>query len=305
LETPSNMIEQVLPAMDYMDKIRSSRTGLGPNMAGLDVDELQNVTKGGQLAAMSSASLKIELVARLLAEGVKEIFTKIHGCLMRHQEGPMNLELSGKWVQVDPSQWRRRTKVNVNVGLGSGNREELRANLMMLGQAQGAVAQLGLVGPKQAYATFKQMAEALGFNQPEQFAMDPDSPEYQAHMQAMAQQPHPPDPKVQVAQIKAQTDQQMGQLDLKRDQIKAQSQQQIEQMRLQADQSKAQGQLEHAALSTHSDRQMQQKEQENAMALKLVQVIGAIIAQQIKGQQENAGELLRQDFESARALENE
>lgn len=305
LETPSNMIEQVLPAMDYIDKIRSSRTGLGPNMAGLDVDELQNVTKGGQLAAMSSASLKIELVARLLAEGVKEIFQKIHGCLIRHHEGPMQFEISGKWVEVDPSQWRRRTKVDVNVGLGSGNREELRSNLMLLGQAQAGVAQLGLVGPKQAYATFKQMAEALGFNQPEQFAMDPDGPEYAAHMQQMQNAPHPPDPKVQVAQIKAQTDQQMGQLDLQRDQIKTQSQQKIEQMRVQADQQKAQGQLEHSALSTHSDRQMQDKQREHEMAMKLVQVIGQIIAQQIKGQQENAGQLLKQDFEAAQSLESE
>ena len=172
---------------------------------GSDPDELQNVTKGGQLAQLSDASLKIELVARLLAEGVKEIFTKIHGALIRHQEGPMQFEISGKWVQVDPSSWRRRSKINVNVGLGSGNREELRTNLMLLGQAQSGFAQLGLVGPKQAYATFKQMAEALGFNQPEMFAMDPDGPEYAAHMAQMQQQPTPPLPQVQAAQIKAQS----------------------------------------------------------------------------------------------------
>lgn len=305
LTSASNMIEQVLPAMDYIDQLRANRTGLGKGMMGSDPDELQNVTKGGQLAQMSAAGLKIELVARLLAEGVKEIFTKIHGALMRHQEGPLEFELSGKWVQADPSQWRRRSKINVNVGLGSGNREELRANLMLLSQAQQALAQIGLVGPKQAYATFKQMAEALGFNQPEQFAMDPDSPEYQQHMQQMAQQPHPPDPKVQVAQIKAQSDQSMSQADIQRDQIKAQSQQQIEQARLKADQDKAQGQLEHAALSTHSDRQMAQAGHQNDMALALVKALSAIIAQQIKGQQANAGQLLQQDFEAARSLESE
>ena len=303
LETPSNMIEQVLPAMDYMDKIRSGRTGLGPNMAGLDVDELQNVTKGGQLAAMSSASLKIELVARLLAEGVKEIFTKIHGCLMRHQEGPMQFELSGKWVEVDPSQWRRRTKVNVNVGLGSGNREELRSNLMLLGQAQAGVAQLGLVGPKQAYATFKQMAEALGFNQPEQFAMDPDSPEYAAHMQQMAQQPHQPAPQVQAAQIKAQSAQQDNQSALQRDQVKYQAQVKIAQIDHANDQSKNQQNLQHAALQTHSDRQMQEADNKKDYDLAILKALASIISQQIKGQQENAGQLLDQDFQAAQGIE--
>lgn len=217
----------------------------------------------------------------------------------------MQFELSGKWVEVDPSSWRRRSKINVNVGLGSGNREELRANLMLLAQAQQGLAQLGLVGPKQAYATFKQMAEALGFNQPEQFAMDPDSPEYAAHMAQMAQQPHQPAPQVQAAQIKAQADGQRQQSAERIEQMKMQSDAATAAADLKAQQAKAQGELEHAALSTHSDRQMAQKEQENQMALKLVQVIGQIIAQQIKGQQANAGQLLKQDFEAARSLESE
>lgn len=302
----SNMIEQVLPAMDYIDQLRANRTGLGKGMMGSDPDELQNVTKGGQLAQMSAAGLKIELVARLLAEGVKEIFTKIHGALMRHQEGPLSLELSGKWVQVDPSQWRRRTKVNVNVGLGSGNREELRSNLMLLSQAQQAIAQLGLVGPKQAYASFKQLAECLGFNQPEQFAMDPDSPEYQQHMAQMAQQPHQPVPAVQVAQIKAQSDSQLAQsrenieiLKLKAELAKSQDQ-------LAAAQEKDRNDLEHAALSTHSDRQMQQADhagqaadQANQRELALIKAFAQILSVQLKGQQANAGIMLAQDVKTA------
>src|SRR6185437_12254149 len=154
---PSNLTEQVIPALEYVDKLRTERTGIGKGTMGLDADELQNVTKGGQLASMSAATLILELIARLLAEGVKGIFLKIHAELMRHQDKPLELEISGKWVQVDPSSWRRRTKVSVNVGLGSGNREELRANVQMLAGAQAALAQMGLVGPKQGYEAFKVM----------------------------------------------------------------------------------------------------------------------------------------------------
>lgn len=305
LEQQSNIVSQVLPAMEYIDQIRAARTGVGDHTMGVDADELQNVTKGGQLAAMSAASLKIELVARLLAEGVKEIFTKIHGVLMRHQDGPMQFEVSGKWVNVDPSSWRRRTKVNVNVGLGSGNREELRANLMMLGQAQMPLAQMGLVGPKQAYATFKQMAEALGFNQPEQFAMDPASPEYAQHMQDMANQPHQPAPQVQAAQIRAQTEVTKAQSADQREIVKLQGQLTMAQEELEAQKLKAQAELEHAALSTHSDRQMQQQTQQNEMAQTIVKALAQIVSQQIKGQQANAGQILKQDFEAAKSLESE
>lgn len=306
LETPSNMIEQVLPAMDYMDKIKSNRTGLGPNMAGIDVDELQDVTKGGQLAAMSSASLKIELVARLLAEGVKEIFQKIHGCLMRHQEGPMQFELSGKWVEVDPSQWRRRTKVNVNVGLGSGNREELRSHLVQLGQAQMAVAQLGLVGPKQGYALFKKMAEALGENQPELFAMDPSSPEYAQHQAEMAAQPHQPAPQVQAATIRAQTAVQQAQSSEKIEILKLQGQLAKAQDELQASQLKDRNDLEHAAMATHADHLQtmqghtnEQASQANQRELALIKAFAQILSVQLKGHQDNAGILLAKDVKAA------
>jgi len=261
-------------------------------MAGLDVDELQNVTKGGQLAAMSAASLKVELVARLLAEGVKEIFQKIHGALIRHHEGPIQFELSGKWVEVDPSQWRRRSKINVNVGLGSGNREEQRVNIQVLAQAQGALAQMGLVGPKQAYQSFKSLCEALGYNQPEMYAMDPDSPEYQQHMQQMAQQPPPPNPMAQVAQIKAQ------------------SAEKIETMRMQVEQSRAQAEaasdkadLEHAALDTHATLVTDRESNKKDYDLAILKALAQIISQQIKGQQENAGQLLEQDFQAAQGIE--
>lgn len=207
LEQPSNLVQQVLPALAYIDELKTMRTGIGKQMMSPDPDDLQNVTKGAQMAAVSAAALKVEMIARLLAEGVKRIFQKIHNELMRNQDKPLWFEMSGKWLEVNPSSWRRRTKVSVNVGLGSGNQEEMRANLMILNQAQQQLAQLGLVGPQQAYDTFKLWCEALGFNSPERFAMDPSSAEYAQHMQQMQQMQAqaPPAPQVQAAKIKAQT----------------------------------------------------------------------------------------------------
>lgn len=278
LEQPSNIVQQVLPTMQYIDDLRTARTGVGAHTMGTDPDELANVTKGGQLAAMSAATLKIELVARLLAEGVKDIFRKIHAELIRHQDKPMELEISGKWVQVDPSSWRRRTKVSPNVGLGSGNREEMRANVQILGAAQAQVAQMGLVGPKQGYATFKMVCEALGIANPEQYAMDPTGQEYAQHMQQMAAQPPPQAPQVQVAQIRAQTEQSkqnaedqrqimhlLGEVNLAREQT---AEQRLKNMQ----------QLAHDAGQGHKDREVQLDSNHLQILLKLIPAIAQIIA---------------------------
>lgn len=200
---PSNVTSQILPVLEYCDSMREMRTGVGHSSMGLDADELQNVTKGGQLAAMSAASLKIELVARLLAEGVGDCGRKIHGVLRRHHDRPLEFELAGKFVESDPTQWGERTRVSARVGLGSGNREEARANGVMLGQAQGALQPYGLVGPKQVWNSFKDYVSLLGYEHPEKYAMDPDSDEYK---QFQASKPQtPPDPRIVAANIKAKS----------------------------------------------------------------------------------------------------
>src|SRR6185437_3456958 len=131
---PSNMMQQVIPTMQYVDTWREFRTGVGKDTVGIDADALQNVTKGGQLAGMAAAGLKIELIARCLAEGLKDVFLKVRALLIRHQDQAMQFRLRGKFVDVRPSTWRSsRTMVSTNVGLGSGNRMEARQNLMMLG----------------------------------------------------------------------------------------------------------------------------------------------------------------------------
>ena len=285
LESPSNLMQQILPAMEYCDLQREMRTGIGKDTMGVDADALQDVTKGGQLAAMSAAGKKVELVARLLAEGVKDVFLKIHGLLRRHQDEQMQIMLTNKqWLTANPADWSERTEVIPNVGLGSGNREEARANVMLLGQAQKELAQFGLVGPKQAYNTFRKMAHLLGFENPTEFALDPDSPEYQQMQAQRAQQPQ--DPRIAAAQIKMQGDQQIEQMRLQAAQVKAQ-----------ADGARSQAELLHGAQQAAGDQQIQQQEIQSQEWQTLAKVIGQIVASQLKQNAAvDAGQMVNHDI---------
>lgn len=283
-QQPSNLMAQILPAMEYCDLQREMRTGIGKDTMGVDADALQDVTKGGQLAAMSAAAMKVELVARLLAEGVKEVFTKIHKLLMRHQDKPMTLKLTNRWVDVNPADWRERTQVSVNVGLGSGNREEARANVILLGQAQAQLAPFGLVGPDEAYATFKKAVHLLGEENPTQYAMDPQSDKYK---QMQAQKAHQPqDPRIAAAQMKAQSDQQIAQTRLQTEQVKAQ-----------AEQQQAQAEVLHGAQQSAQDRDVQMAQINSQEWQTLVKVIGSIVASQLKqNAAADAGAMINQDM---------
>ena len=281
---PTNIMEQVVPAMQFVDTWREFRTGIGKDTVGIDADALQNVTKGGQLAGMAAAGLKVELIARCLAEGLKDVFLKIRALMVRHQDQPLQLQMRGKWVNVDPTQWRDRTRVSPNVGLGSGTREESRNNLMLLATMQEKIAPLGLVGPKQAYETFKTGANYLGFDQPERFAMDPDSDEFK---QWVAQ--HPPQPPPQLLAAQERT---------KQVQIQAQAQQAKAQATEQAANVRAQAEVAHQALQSREDRMVDMAGMDMDAFIQLAKILSTIVAGQLKQDPSvNAGQVLRQDIQ--------
>ena len=283
---PSNLMDQVIPMMQYVDTWRTMRTGVGEHTMGLDADALQDVTKGGQLAAMSAASLKIEMIARLLAEGLKDVFLKIHALLIRHQDQPLKFQMGSQWVEELPTSWKKRTRISPNVGLGSGNREEARANLAMLNGMQDKAAQFGLIGPQQMYNTFKLGVSLLGYEHPEQFAMDPKSPEYKQAMQQRMQQP--PDPRIAAAQINAG----VAKEKIQADQLRAQAEEHTEQIRAQAE-------ITHEAIQAQADRQAEMSKSQMDLVIQVAKIIAPILAGQLKQDPSaNAGQMLRQDVQS-------
>jgi hypothetical protein len=201
--TPS-IVGDILPVIGYIDSIKESRTGITKASAGLDPDTLSNVTKGAYMENMSRASQKVEMITRLIAEtGVKELVLQVHSILRRYQDKQRIVRMKGKYIPVDPQQWRERTDLTVKIGLGTGTEEQRQQKLMAVGQMQREMlGPLGLVGPKEGFALFSDIAKAMGFDMPDKFAMNPDSPEFQ---QKMNQPPQPPLP-VQIKQMELQAD---------------------------------------------------------------------------------------------------
>jgi hypothetical protein len=198
------IIQQLLPVVDYVDGVKENRTGISRASTGLDPDILKQSTKGAFLENLNRASQKIEMITRMLAEtGVKELFLQVHGLLLRHQDKPRVVQMRGQWVQVNPQEWRERTDMTARVGLGTGNEEEKREKLLLISQLQDKLVQAGMVGPNQMYSLFADIAETMGFDMPEKYAMSPDSQEYQQAMQQKQGQ-QMPNPLAEVEQIKGE-----------------------------------------------------------------------------------------------------
>jgi hypothetical protein len=231
------IMQQIMPAIDYIDSTKESRTGINRATTGLDPDVLKQSTKGAFMENLNRASQKQEMITRMLAETlVKPTLLAVHALMIKHQDKPMVTRLRGEFVQINPQEWKHRSDITLRVGLGTGNEEEKRNKLMMVASLQKEIAALGLVGPEQGYALFSDMMEAMGFDMPEKYAMSPDSPEFK---QKMANPPKNPD--IQLKEMELQADAQKFQAE---SQLKQQEKQMDAQ--LEAQQSEANMQQELA-----------------------------------------------------------
>ncbi len=223
----------IMPMIGYIDQVKEARTGISKASAGLDPDTLSNVTKGAYMENMNRASQKVEMITRLIAEtGVKELVLQVHSILMRYQDKQRVVRMKGKYVSVNPQEWRERTDLTVKVGLGTGTEEQRQQKLMAVAQMQREMlGPLGLVGPKEGFALFADTAKAMGFDMPDKYAMDPTGQEYAQKMQQPQQPPLP----LQIEQMKQQADAQKFQAQTQMDMQKFQAESQNDIQKFQAE----------------------------------------------------------------------
>jgi len=208
IEVPS-VTAQAFPMLEYMDQVQAKRTGVSDSQQGLDPDVLNNVSATAIAAMMKSNSGKLELIARIFAEtGVKSLFRGILHLLGKYQDEAKIVRMRGKFVTFDPRTWANEYDVSVNVGLGSGDREQKLAMLNMISQKQEQIIQAygpsnPLVSVAQYRDTLARMIEAAGFKDASVF-LNEISPEQNA---ALSQpQPPAPDAQAEVAQMLAQVE---------------------------------------------------------------------------------------------------
>mgnify|MGYP000017530148 CR=1 FL=1 len=240
-----------LAGLEYMEAQKEGRTGVTRYSAGLDANTL-NKTATGVQAIQAAANQRIELIARTLAGGFKDLFLILHALTSKHSTKPLKIKLKGEWKAVDPRQWKKRTDFSVSVGLGTGTPEQQLQKLMMLTPVFQQGMQMGLAGPAEAYNFGSEIWKAAGYKVADRFIkppkmapkMGPDGqpvmgPDGQPVMEAQAPPPQK-DPVVQAEEVKAQTAMQI-------EPLKLQNQMQIEQFKTQNNVQQAQIEAEQAA----------------------------------------------------------
>jgi hypothetical protein len=226
---------QAFPMLAYMDEIQQKRTGVTNASQGLDPNILQNATATAVAMVQNAGAAKVELIARIFAEtGVKDLFKHILHLVCKYQDKERIVRMRGKFVAIDPREWSNEYDLTVNVGLGTGNREQQMAMVAAILQKQEQILTTAginnpFVSPAQYRNTLGRFIESAGFKDTNEFFRE-ITPEMEQQMMAPQQPQGNPalDAVIAQAQAQIQIDQAKAQNDIQLAREKAQAQIQLE-----------------------------------------------------------------------------
>jgi hypothetical protein len=243
-----------IPMLEYVEKIASRRTGVNEMSQGLDPNALNNQAGANANSQMMSAAMqRIRFIARVFAEiGVRPLFQVVHALSLKHSRQAEVVQMRGEWVPVNPREWVKRRDMTVNLTLGTGDKPQQIMMLQQIGMAQKEGVAIGIAKPKNLYHTATRLTKLMGHKDVEQFWVDPGDDPIQP----------PPDPRIQVEQMRQQAE-------VQKFQAEAQLKQQTEAIQMQAKQRETELQLQLQAANDQRDSEREalkaQYEQERAM----------------------------------------
>ena len=239
-ETPQPFHPQNLALFDYLDGVKEQRTGSTKYTQGTDSGTLNKTAQGIQMI-QSAAMQRIELIARVFAEGLKDFYQKAAMLYQKNMRKPFVTRVNGEDITVTPDMIQgeilSRVYMGVEAQIGMAETQRLER---MAGTLQGFEKMApGLYTAQQVHNMAAKYVTAMGYIDVEDFI----APQQQ-HIQK----------NQQIQQMQMQI-QQMGQ------QL-AQAKQQLEQNKVEADVKMKQDKLKLEAMKVQQDTKLALAEME-------------------------------------------
>lgn len=200
--------QQALGVMNYLDEVKTQRTGISRTSQGLDADVLQSTTRAAVQAQLSASQDRIEMIARLFSDGIKRCFQGVLQMVTQHQDKPKIIRLRNQFVPIDPRGWDAKMDMIVNIALGRGSDDQRMMFLQAISaQQKEIISNFGpynpLVSLEQYRDTLAEITKLSGFMDPAKFWKPVSPQDVEAFMQQQ-QKPPAPDPAQILAQVEAE-----------------------------------------------------------------------------------------------------
>ena len=187
-----DMATASMAALEYQDKMRSERGGASLDITSDNQSQIIGDTAHGVERQYSSKEIMVQHYGQVLAETlIRQTYELMHNTMREYSNEPLMLKASGQWIEVDPSEWPERTQYNVSMGQTVGQRNSSQQSLGLYIQGAMGLMQAGMGGQlvdlSTLHSAWRDYLKLGGVSNPEQYLIDPTSPEAQQAAQAQQQ----------------------------------------------------------------------------------------------------------------------
>lgn len=223
----------IFQTLQMLDEDKEDTTGVSKLSQGLNKDAISKQNSAAmveQLATMSQQRQKI--IARNFAnQFLKPLFHEVYRLVVENEQYEKVVDIAGNFVEIDPTNWKEKRDVMVELKLGYGEQERDAAKFMQLHTlfSQDPNLQPMYQLPNR-FAMMKEALQKQGILNVEEFLTPPDQlpppqpdPMQQMQTQMAQKQLELQERQQQLAEMKAQMDGQMNQMKLELDKMKAES----------------------------------------------------------------------------------
>ncbi len=173
----------ILANLDYQRQVRTELGG-----ASLEMASGQMQMAGGRIGSEGvdrafsvMEQLASHMTKNLATSMVRNLFLLAHETLRQNFDIPVDVKINGRWESPVPSEWARRTRVAVKIGMSPGERQRKVAALSQVVQSQFELAQNDmddvLVNIDGFYRALTDWGRAAEVPNPEQYFLDPSTDE--------------------------------------------------------------------------------------------------------------------------------
>ena len=231
LQSPLNPF--VFTTIDMLSSNMEETTGVSSLSQGLNKDAVSKQNSAAmveQLATMSQQRQKI--IARNFAtQFVKPLYQFIYQLVIENEEAEKVVEISGKYIEINPNDWADKRDVTVELSLGYGEQEKESQKYMAMHQVfQGDPNLAKMYSPQNQFQLMSKVMELSGIKNVAEYLTSPDQlpeekpdPAQELQLELMKKQLEVQERQTALGEMKAKMDIQNMQMKLELERLKAEN----------------------------------------------------------------------------------
>ncbi len=184
----------ILSNLEYQRQVRTELGG-----ASLELATGQMQMAGGRIGSQGidrafsvMEQLASHMTKNMATSLIRNVFLLAHATMREYFDTPVPINVNGRWQSPVPALWRPRTRVTVKIGMSPGERARKVATYEKIIDAQIGLAREGmdevLVNIDGFYRALTDWGRAADLPNPEQYFVDPQTPEAQQAIKAKQDQ---------------------------------------------------------------------------------------------------------------------